>query len=478
MNFNKYKYILPVFMASLLWIGCTDELEKLPPQSLPTETALSTDENVKQVLNGAYNALSFTNVFGGELMRNAELLAADGEIIFSGTFGAPSDIWRKEMTTINSDVSGMWLNAYEAINIANNVLTPEALDVVDPADRAQVEGEARFIRGILYFELVKFFGLPYSDGNAGSNPGVPLVDTPTQAIDESSFVSRSTVQQVYDFAEADLIFAAANLPAFNGEYANSVAANAVLARLYLQKADYNSALGVTNTALNAAAGNYAMTLVYQDAFNRTSGNSFEDVFSVQVSSTDGSNAMQTYYGPQAFGGRGDIEIEAGHLDFYDPADLRLAFFYLDPTTGETRAGKWQDQFANVTVIRLAELYLIRAECNVRLGSSVGDTPENDLDRTRNRAGLGFLASPTLNDVFLERKLELAQEGHAVHDFKRTQGDFYLLAPAFGAVDTSGNGTVDFGGNSFSFNADKMVYPIPDREITTNENLTQNPGYGG
>ena len=104
------------------------------------------------------------------------------------------------MTTINSDVSGMWLNAYEAINIANNVLTSEALDVVDPADRAQVEGEARFIRGILYFELVKFFGLPYSDGSAGSNPGVPLVDTPTQAIDESSFVSRSTVQQVYDFA--------------------------------------------------------------------------------------------------------------------------------------------------------------------------------------------------------------------------------------------------------------------------------------
>lgn len=470
MKIKIYKYIIPLFAGSLIWTACDDELNKLPPQSLPTELALATNENVLQALNGAYNALSFTDLLGGEIMRNSELLAANNEVVFSGTFGAPNEIWRKEMTTINGDVSEIWLDGYNAINIANSVLS--ALDVVDQVNRDKVEGEAKFIRGILYFELVKVFGKPFSDGNAASNLGVPIITTGTTAIDASNEVSRNTVMEAYTQAISDLSDAAVNLPAFNGDFANSVAANAVLARIYLQMGDYSNALSRADQAITGAAGNYAMTNLFSDAFNRNS-NSTEDIFSIQVSATDGANAMHIYYAPQALGGRGDIEIQQKHLDYYNPADVRLGFFYLDPTTGETRTGKWQNEFGNTGVIRLAEMYLIRAEANVRLGTITGDTPENDLDRTRSRAGLGFLASPTLNDVLLERKLELAHEGQAIHDFKRTQGNYYRLVPAFGAVDASGAATVD----GFAYDDDKLVYPIPDREINANPNLTQNPGYG-
>lgn len=460
-----FKYILS---ASLLvaFAACQSELDKLPPQSVPTEVALDTDENVRQVLIGAYDALSFTDLFGGEILRNSELLAADGEIIFTGTFDAPSQIWRKEMITTNGDVAEAWLDGYNTINIANNVLS--ALDVVDQADRDLIEGEALFIRALVYFELAKYFGQPYSAGNTNSNLAVPLVLQPTSAVDESSFVARATVEQVYQQVIGDLTSAAGKLPATNGEFANSVAANAVLARVYLQMGDYNNALTAANNALNDATGNYFLTLTYDEAFNRDA-NSFEDIFSVQVTTQDGTNSMQLFYGPTVLGGRGDIEILQPHLDFYEAGDERAAFHYADPSTGEIRTGKWQNQFGNVAAIRLAELYLIRAECNVRLGTSSGDTPENDLNRLRSRANLANITAPTLNDVLLERKRELAHEGQAIHDFKRTQGDFYRLQDQNGVT---GDGLVD----GFAYDANELVYPIPDREINVNKNLQQNSGY--
>lgn len=466
MKNKMMKYILPVIVLTMVMAACDDDLTKLPPQSVPTLVALNTDENVKQVLIGAYDALSFTDLFGGEILRNSELLASDNEIRFTGTFNAPAEIWTKDMTTSNGDVSEAWLDGYNTINITNNVLS--ALEVVDAADRDLVEGEARFIRALVYFEEVKYFAIPYSAGNAGSNPGVPIVLDPTTEVNEASQVARSSVQAVYDQVISDLTIAISKLPPSNGVFANSVAANTILARVYLQMGDYSNALSAVNSALNDASGNYLLTSSYDGAFNNES-NSFEDIFSIQVTTQDPTNAMQLYYGPTLENGRGDIEINQAHLDFYDPADERLAFHYADPSTGETRTGKWVEQFANVGTIRLAELYLIRAEANVRLGSTSGDTPANDLNRIRNRAGLPNIANPTLNDVMLERKLELAHEGHAIHDFKRTQGDSYRLTDQNGVT---GDGLVD----GFAYDADELIYPIPDREINVNSKLTQNSGY--
>jgi hypothetical protein len=212
-----------------------------------------------------------------------------------------------------------------------------------------------------------------------------------------------------------------------------------------------------------------MNTTYDAVFNGET-NGLEDIFMIQVTTQTGVNAMQTYYGISTQGGRGDIDVQQKHLDFYNPADVRGAYFFDD--NGRTRTEKWQNQFANVITVRLAELYLIRAECNVRLSSSVGDTPSNDLQRSRDRAGLTTpIAAPTLNDVLLERKLELAHEGQALHDFKRTQGLSYTLADFNGVV---GDGLVD----GFAYDANELVYPIPDREMNVNSNLIQNPGYSG
>jgi starch-binding outer membrane protein, SusD/RagB family len=103
------------------------------------------------------------------------------------------------------------------------------------------------------------------------------------------------------------------------------------------------------------------------------------------------------------------------------------------------------------------MYLIRAETNVRLGTSVGDTPANDLAKVRNpiRTNLPVIANPTLDDVLNERFLELAFEGVRIHDIKR----------------------LHLSTGAFAWNDPKLVFPIPQRDIDASEGIIeQNPGY--
>ncbi|GHE52777.1 membrane protein [Roseivirga thermotolerans] len=450
---NKMKKtVIHKFLALVIAIGlasCDDKLDLSPAQSIDEGQALTTDSNVKSVLVGAYNDLGNGSLFGGNILRDSELLAANGEIRWAGTFNGPREIFNKSMTVNNADVTGEWLQAYSAINIANNVLS--AIDVVNAADRDRVRGEALFIRGVLYFELVKFYAQPYSAGNVNSNLGVPLVLEPTRAISEDSQVPRNTVQEVYNQVISDLTTAESLLPSSNGIYATDAAAAAILSRVYLQMGDYANARDAAHRVITS--GNYSLTNTYAGAFNNDN-NSSEDIFAIQVNNQDGVNSMNTFFSIPSFGGRdGDVDILQAHLDLYDPLDDRLDLFYMG--NGAMRSGKWNNQFGNVTMVRLAEMYLTRAEANFREGTNVGATPLADINRIRNRVNLPSLLVVTLPDILLERKLELAHEGQAIHDLKRLQG------------------TAD----GFAYNAPEMVYPIPQREMDANPSLVQNTGYG-
>jgi len=436
------KFNIYIFIALLLvGVSCEDRLDLLPPQDVDNSVALSTDANVKAVLLGAYDALSNGDLFGGNTLRNSELLGADGEIVFSGTFGDPADIWRKQITNINSDVTETWIEGYEVINICNNVLS--ALDVVDEADRALVEGEAKFIRGLMYFELVKFFGTPYSAGGANSSLAIPIADTPNSTEE----YEKSTVEEVYQLVISDLTFAENNLPSDNGTFANRVAAAAVLSRVFLQQENFAGARDAANRGLNYATGVYSLVGNLAGVYNNTN-NTSEDVFAIQVNTQDGVNNMQLFFASPTLGGRGDIEIQPSHFDIYEANDERANLFYNDEATGDIRTAKWTNQFGNVVLVRLAELYLTRAEGNVRLGQSVGDSPANDLNLLRQRAGLADVVSPTLADVLAERNAELAFEGHKIHDIKRLQ------------LSTDG----------LSYDSDQLIFPVPQREEGVNPNL--------
>jgi hypothetical protein len=120
--------------------------------------------------------------------------------------------------------------------------------------------------------------------------------------------------------------------------------------------------------------------------------------------------------------------------------------------GAFRTTKFRDLYKNVKVMRLAEMYLTRAEANFRLGTSVGDTPLNDINRIRRRAGVADLVAITdVNQIYLERRRELAFEGFGIHDARRFKR------------------TVD----GRPWNDLRLILWIPFREINANPNLEQN-----
>ena len=431
-----------------LLTACSDQLEIEPFQSVSEEVALGSDATVKAALVGAYDQISNTDLYGGNNLRDAELLGGTGELLWVGTFNSPDEIARKQISTGNGDAEETWLESYEAINTVNNVLS--ALEVVDADDRAQVEGEARFIRGLVYFDLVRFFAQPYEGGEANDQAGVPIVLTPTRSITEETNVSRNTVAAVYDQVIEDLTTAADLLPETNGIFAGATTATALLARVYQQMDRYADARDAANEVIES--GFYSLTPDYASAFMNGS-NSTEDIFAIQVSSQDGANNMTTFFSIPEFGGRdGDIEILPAHLALYEEGDDRLDLFF--ERSDVTYTGKFNDQFANVTIIRLAEMYLIRAEANLRLGTDVGASALEDINLIRNRAGLDDLDEVDLEYILEERRRELAFEGFRIHDIKRLQGSV----------------------GSFAYDAPELVFPIPARETVANPNLTQNEGY--
>ncbi len=444
------KYSLLLFTAGTLVTACNKKLDLPNPQAIGNDLALSSDANIKQVLLGSYDALSSGSLYGGNIQIFGDLMAASGELNWTGTFNTYREVYGNSMLTTNPIILNLWAAGYGTINVANNVIAN--VDKVNAADRNKVKGEALFIRGTVLFELTRFFAKAYNDGNAATNPGVVIRTTPTEGYSSVDFPARNTVAECYTQILADLTEAVSLLPNKNGVYANKVAAATILARAYLQMGNYTGARDAANTGLTAAAGNFSLVGSYANAFNNAAYTS-EDVFSIIVTEQDGANNCHLFYSVPPYGGRdGDIVILNSHLNLYPLTDQRKGLFY--DFAGDWRSGKWRDVFKNVKVIRLAELYLIRAECNQRLSTAIGDTPLNDINRLRTRAGAPTFLAVTLADILLERRLELAHEGFRIHDAKRL-GETVNGRPAFD---------------------NRAVFPIPFRELNTNPNLTQNPGY--
>jgi starch-binding outer membrane protein, SusD/RagB family len=447
---NKKYIIISLVALLLVFVGCNKYLDLNPSQNVKDEIALTSDENVKLVLQGAYSQFALPGIYGGNILRNAELLGGNGEIKWVGTYIDPRQIFNKTMISTNSEAEVQWVDSYKVINDVNNILS--ALSVVKEADRDLVEGQALFLRGLMYFDLARFFGDQYIPGTTNSQLGVPLVLTPTGVITSSSFVSRNTVEAIYTQVLSDLTAAASKLPEDNDVYATSGAANALLARVYLQMGDFAKARDAANIVISS--GIYELQATYADVFNNDN-NTTEDIFATQITPQDRFSSMTEFFSVPEFGGRdGDIEILDGHLDLYSAGDKRFDLFFNG--NGSIECGKWNNQYGVINLIRLAEMYLIRAETNIRLSTNVGATPLADYNMIHTRAGLVPAVSVTLADILLERRLELAFEGFKIHDIRRLH-------------ETVG---------TLQYNDPKLLFPIPAREIQANPGLKdqQNPGY--
>lgn len=436
-------------------LSCNNQLNVQPVSQIDASQALNTSGDVQAALVGCYTAIQSANLYGGYLQFMSDLLADNGDESFVGTFSEPNQAQRKTLLVANGEVSAIWLAAYDAINRTNNVLANTG-KLSTPALQASVDGEARFIRSLVYFDLVRLYAKAWNDGTPSANPGVPLVLTPTTTVTSASSVARNTVAEVYTQIISDLTKAESEMPQANGFFATRYAAAGLLARIYLQQGNYAAAAAAANRVI--ASGRYQLNANYSDNFLSNSdllSNTSEDVFAIQISSQSGANQLNTFYSQYR---RADVEIQPQFIRAFASGDDRRSVY--ENVQGTYYTNKYDVLYGNVKMMRLDEMYLIRAEANFRAGTTVGATPLADINTIRNRAQLSSLTTVTLANILQERRLELAFEGFALGDLKRTM-----------------QSTIDpLNGATIPWNSTRLVFPIPLREINANPSLTQNAGY--
>ena len=271
--------------------------------------------------------------------------------------------------------------------------------------------------------------------------------------------NRATLAEVYNQVITDLTKAAELLPGRNTGRVNQHSAKALQARVYLQQGEYAKARDAAHAVITSGAHSLNPDVVASFVAKNSAENLFEIQQNEQNNAGRSNDGLATFFACINGFGRADVELRPEILALYEEQDTRLTeLVYVGGgecnKVDAERSFKWNDAAQNLPVIRLAEMYLIRAEANFRLGTTVGATPLQDVNLVRVRAGATPYNTITLDRIILERQLELAFEGHRIHDLKRL-GKTTGIIPA---------------------NSPKLVLPVPQREIDVNPNLVQNEGY--
>ncbi|RZK42615.1 MAG: RagB/SusD family nutrient uptake outer membrane protein [Hymenobacter sp.] len=504
---NKFIWPASVLALGLSLAGCKDALQIEPQQSIDATDAYNTSQKVSAAVVGAYARLDDPRLYGTDLILVPELMGEQGAgyTVWNGSFQNYNQLYRRTQISTLSNAQGIWTQAYNAINQCNLILANLAA-VTDAGQRTQFEGEAEFIRGTMYFELVRLYAQQYTPGGANAQDGVPLNLTAVTTTEQADVkLARSTVQQVYTQIITDLQTAIQKLPNQNVTRASKYSAEAMLARVYLQQGNYTAARTLANDIIiNSGAG--LQGTVGAVFANRNSGESlFEIQQNDQNNAGTSNDGLATYfagYSPtgdqNVLYGRGDVYVSGvitlnsanphykkrfasnftGFAALYDSLDTRgpdtltilstKKLMYISDgnnKTGRLRTIKWRTYGQNIPVVRLAEMYLIRAEADVRAGNTTAALA--DVNRIRTRSGAIPLTTITLSNVLRERQLELAFEGFRLHDLKRVNA---IVVPAAAATATTPATPAIFASDP------RYVLPIPQREINNNSLLTQNPGY--
>ncbi len=474
---NIYKIVLWVGALCLIY-SCDDELEISPEDSLTEDSAFESEFAIRGVATGLYGQARDVDALNGNRMVFAGIQS--DELTFVGSFTSLADLFEYGTQATNTSTEDLWDKAYEVINNANFLITkvPDA-DIVDFTDeeKAVVVGEAKFMRAIMYFEMSRVYAQPFQVNN-GNSLCVPISTQPFESgtSTEDFELPRATLADVHNFIIRDLEDAIAALPVTtDNTRASKGAAQALLARLRLYREEWSQAATLANEVISSDSYEFASDYT----FFKTLSN--ESVFVLANNATDGAfggTGIANFANPSP-AGRGDLfysdflvnALESGTAapGNTEGRDLRL----VGVSAPGNDANGTEEIFQNkvgptgndpLPIIRITEMYFIRAEANLRGGIAIGDTPLNDINRIRTRAGLTDLATVTLDNILEERLKEFANEGHRRMDLLRNR------------LPLRQSGDPEFAESAFG--ADKTIWPIPATQINANPALQgqQNPGY--
>ena len=456
-----------VFVIVLGVTSCEKFLETEPRQSISNEVALEDLAGLDAALVGLYDDFQATALYGRNNLVIPELLSDNIRI-------AQQNSNRLVNHSSNAEFSHAdhWEENYEAINKCNNLIAfADEANGTTANDVNRVKGTAYFFRGLAYHDLLKAYSRNPKHLINNFDLGVPLVLEPFKGLDESAFPARKTVFEVYDQIESDLL-QAINLLTDDGfpHFATSIAAKALLARVYLFEGEWENAANMANEVINKSTVGLESGDNYVEIFSKSSESLFELVFSDVET-----NAASVYYvNTGQTDGNGDGVLRDDMIDQYDPADKRgvlLASATQGPETVtynlKYNSYNGTEFVDNIALLRISEMYLIRCEANFENNSSIGATALVDFNTLRTRAGLTELGVITLTDIMTERRIELAFEGHRFWDLKRRGMDIPKGKP----------GTIDCGSDCvIPYTDHRLVDSIFQGELDVNPNLENNPGY--
>ncbi|WP_373514945.1 RagB/SusD family nutrient uptake outer membrane protein [Persicitalea sp.] len=454
--------LLSVMLAFTVSLSsCREILEPEPVDLLVDELVLNEAADVEPVRLGLYNA--FRGI--GAPMVIAGSFTADF-IQHNGTFTVYNELGNKQITSANAAAGAFWGSIYSTIYIAN-FIEERIADVpgVSEANRKQVLAEARFLRGFVNFLGAYTFG------------GIPQVTTTTIATNRN--IPRASREDILKSVLADYTAALPDLPNTNSNktlaktFATKNAARAALARYYLYQKDWAQAEKFASEVIATRLQTLPETIAA--VF-------FEEVDDETILEVAYANNSSDDPGTSTFGlndvlrGRREVipantyiltmlETNAGERTQtigFDPARQRGR----DNGWSVRKYGSPDEANNNITIFRLAEQYLIRAEARAQQGRIVGaNGAQADINVLRKRAKAPNASITTQADALLtiekERVYELSFEGHRWYDLKRTN----RIQPVMTAFSTNWNE---------KFN----LWPIPQSEIQRNKALagSQNPGY--
>ncbi len=479
-----------VFITASIFFSCNKLVED-PGSIIVNSQFYKTQSDAIAAVNAVYSTLN-TDAAGDFPIygRDLNLLTGNGsdDQIFSPSNTNPDvrALGTATYVATNDRVKKNWQQHYFGISRANVAIDNLPNINMDTALQHRLIREAKFIRALLYFNIVRFWG------------DAPLILHDPQSINvKTLLVKRAPKDSVYAQIISDLTDAI-NLPktftcADKGR-ATSGAAHALLAKVYAAQQEWNKALAEINTVMNGGYG-YDLFPNYKDVFQKATKNGIEHIFSVQFESNLGaknsiqylSSAQFNSFNPSVYPGDGPSDSTLYLL--FSPNDTRrdVTFFttLLNPASGQVvnfgaaRFGKWidfsisplTDQTAgglNFPVIRYADILLLNAEVINELYGGPTSDAYAAINRVRERANIsdltqGLSQADFRDSVFVERRKEFIQEGMRWFDLSRRGGTYlYNALKKFPAK--TGAAVKD------------TLYPIPQSEIDLNPLLTQNPGW--
>lgn len=422
-----------------------DVLDVKPQSSILASEAFKDKKGIEKGILGAYSSFQNLSYYGRTFLIFSDLAADNLDHPTDATALEYRQVDNNAILPENGSIDGIWTSLYDGINVANNVIVkvPAMADMTD-VEKNKALGELYFIRALNHFNLLNYFG------------DVPLKITPTVGTGELN-IPRTEKNAVYQQIIQDLSFAEEHLPSGGAKVrASKYAAAALLARVYLYKSDY--ALAISKATAVIEDGGYTLT-DYADVF--TDG-SAESIFEIDFTDLN-RNRIAEYNFPKSLNGRREVAPSPGLLAAYETDDARYtATIAFD---GALAYPVKYDDLAigadNVIVLRLAEMYLIRAEAEAMLEGDI-TAIQDDINTIRTRAALDDTDADAygslLTAIEQERRIEFAFEGHRWLDLVRTGRAEEVL------VNVN--------------NINQTRFPIPLEEIQTNTNpgMQQNDGY--